>query len=185
VKISGGHRCLSKESEHTHSLSVGGQTWLLAEFDKDDSGYRIRLDGVKVPVRIIEEPGIDRPELVAEINGRVFVAKVLEKNGGEYVVRLNGRIFTISLDAVQATARGAKAEETSHGPVLVSAPMSGRVVSLNISTQSQVTSGQSLVVLEAMKMQNDIAAPKAGVVKEVYVQAGALVKAGDKLCLLQ
>ena len=176
---------MSKESEQTHSLSVGGQNWLLTEFDRDDRGYRIAVDGVKVPVRIIEEPGLDRPELVAQINGRVFVAKVLEKDGSKYVVRLNGRIFSVGLDVVQAAAQDAKAEETSHGPLLVSAPMSGRVVSLNISTQSHVTSGQSLVVLEAMKMQNDISAPKSGVVKEIYVQAGALVKAGDKLCLLQ
>lgn len=176
---------MSKDSEQTHSLSVSGQTWLLIEFDKDDNRYGLRVDGVKVPVRTIKEPGLDRPELVAEINGRVFIAKLLEKDGSEYVVRLNGRIFSVALDAVQAAARSAKTEETSHGPVLVSAPMSGRVVSLNISAQSQVTSGQSLVVLEAMKMQNDISAPKSGVVKEVYVQAGTLVKAGDKLCLLQ
>lgn len=176
---------MSKDSERTHSLSVSGQTWLLTELDKDDGGYKIRVDGVKVPVRIIEEPGLDRPELVAELDGRVFVAKVLEKDGSECVVRLNGRIFKVDLDAVQSAARGTRAEEISHGPVLVSAPMSGRVVSLNIQAQSKVTSGQSLVVLEAMKMQNDISAPKSGVVKEVYVQAGALVKAGDKLCLLQ
>ena len=176
---------MSKDSEQTHSLSVGGQTWLLTEFDRDDSGYRIRVDGVTVPVRIIEEPGLDRPELVAEINGRVFVANLLEKDVSEYVVRLNGRIFKVSFDALQAAAQRTRAEEIAHGPVLVSAPMSGRVVSLNISTQSSVTIGQSLVVLEAMKMQNDISAPKSGVVKEVYVQAGSLVKAGDRLCLLQ
>ena len=176
---------MSKDSEQTHSLNVGNRTWRLTEFERDDSGLRIRVDGVEVPLRIIAEPGTVHPELVSEINGRVFVARMLEKDGGEYVVQLNGRIFTVGLDAVQATPRDAKAEETSDAPMLVSAPMSGRVVSLNISAQSQVTSGQSLVVLEAMKMQNDISAPKSGVVKEVYVQAGTLVKAGDKLCLLE
>ena len=164
---------------------MDGRTWALTESEKHDSGYRIKIDGVRVPVRIIEEPGLDRPDLVAEINGRVFVAKLLEKDGSEYRVQLNGRIFSVGLDAVQAAAQGVKAEDTSQGPVLVSAPMSGRVVSLNISTESKVTSGQSLVVLEAMKMQNDISAPKSGVVKEIYIQAGTLVKAGDKLCLLQ
>ena len=176
---------MSKDSEQTHSLLVDGQAWLLVEFEKEDNGYKIKVDGVKVPVRIIEEPGLDHPELVAEINGRVFVAKVLEMDGGEYFVRLNGRVFRVSLDSTQATAQGGKIEESSLGPVLVSAPMSGRVVSLNVSTRSQVKSGQSLLVLEAMKMQNDISAPKAGVVKEVYVQSGALVKGGDKLCLLE
>ena len=176
---------MSKDSEQTHTVSVGGRTWLLMELEKEDSGYRIRVGDEKTRVRVIEEPRIDKAELVVEINGRVFVARVLEKNVGEYVVRLNGRTFSVGLDALQAAAQGARGEETSHGSVLVSAPMSGRVISLTISAHSQVTSGQSLLVLEAMKMQNDISAPKSGFVKEVYVQAGALVKAGDKLCLLQ
>ena len=176
---------MSKDSEHTHSLKVGGRTWTLTEPENENRGYRIKVEGAKIPVRIIEEPGLDRPELVAEINGRVFVASLLDKDAGEYVVQLNDRIFSVDLDPVQASTDNAKPEETSRGPVLVSAPMSGRVVSLNISMESKVTPGQSLVVLEAMKMQNDISAPKAGVVKGVYVQAGALVRAGDKLCLLQ
>ena len=176
---------MSKDSERAHSLNIDDRTWSLTEYEKNDGGYRVEVDGVRVPVRTIVEPALDRPDLVAEINGRVFVARVLQKDDGEYVVRLNGRIFNVGLDAIRAASQGAKHEEISDAPVIVSAPMSGRVVSLNVSTQSQVTSGQSLVVLEAMKMQNDISAPRSGIVKEVYVQAGALVKAGDKLCLLQ
>lgn len=176
---------MSKDSEQTHSLSVDGRAHILSEVDRDDGGYTIKVDDVKVPIRIVEEPGVDHADLVAEINGRLFFAKVLEKDGTEHVVRLNGRIFRVGLDSVRAAAQLASPEESSQGPVLVSAPMGGRVVSLNISVQSQVTSGQSLVVLEAMKMQNDISAPKSGVVKVVYVQAGALVKAGDKLCVLE
>lgn len=172
---------MSKDSEQTHTVNIGGRTWTLTE----DNRHRITVEGAKLPVTIIREPGLDDTQLVAEINGRVLVAEILEKDGSEYVVRLNGRIFGVSLDSVQAAAQRVKAEEGSQGPVLVSAPMSGRVVSLNISLESKVTSGQSLVVLEAMKMQNDISAPKSGIVKEVYVQTGALVRAGDKLCLLQ
>jgi biotin carboxyl carrier protein len=63
--------------------------------------------------------------------------------------------------------------------------MSGRIVSLKASPNTSVTKGQPLAVLEAMKMENEIAAPKTGIVKEVYVQSGALVKGGDKLCLLE
>lgn len=176
---------MSKDSEQAHNLVVGGRPWVLTEFGSNNSPFRMRVDGVNVRVRIIEEPGPDRPELVAEINGRILVAKLLEKDEDEYVVRLNGRTFRLGLDAIQARAQDAKAEDTSQGPVVVSAPMSGRVVSLNVSRESKVTSGKSLVVLEAMKMQNDISAPRSGIVKEIYVQAGTLVKAGDKLCLLE
>lgn len=176
---------MSKDFEQTHNIKVGGRNWPVTESERHDSGYRIKVDGVRVPVKIIGEPGLDGPDLVAEINGRVFVARVLQKDDIEYTVRLNSRVFSVSLDAIQIAVRGPKTEEDSQGPVLVAAPMSGRVVSLNISKESKVTSGQSLVVLEAMKMQNDISAPRSGIVKELYVQAGALVKAGDKLCLLE
>lgn len=176
---------MSKDSEKTHTLTFSGRNWSLTEYADNDGGYRISVDRVKVPIRILAEPSLDNPEVVAEINGRVFATRLLERNGAEYVVRMNDRIFNVGLDAVQAATQSTRGKETSRGPVLVSAPMSGRVVSLNISRESQVTSGQSLVVLEAMKMQNDISAPKSGVVKEIYVQAGTLVKAGEKLCLLQ
>jgi biotin carboxyl carrier protein len=63
--------------------------------------------------------------------------------------------------------------------------MSGRIVSLKASPNTSVDKGQPLAVLEAMKMENEIVAPKTGIVNEVYVQPGALVKAGDKICLLQ
>jgi biotin carboxyl carrier protein len=62
--------------------------------------------------------------------------------------------------------------------------MSGRIVSLKASPNASVTKGQPLAVLEAMKMENEIASPKTGIVKEVYVKPGALVKAGEQLCLV-
>jgi biotin carboxyl carrier protein len=63
--------------------------------------------------------------------------------------------------------------------------MSGRIVSLKASPNTSVTKGQPLAVLEAMKMENEIVSLKTGIVKEVYVKPGTLVKAGDKLCLLE
>jgi biotin carboxyl carrier protein len=66
----------------------------------------------------------------------------------------------------------------------VSSPMAGKIASVKARVDSKVQEGQSLMVLEAMKMQNDIASPKTGVVKELYVKHGDLVKAGDRLCLV-
>ena len=62
--------------------------------------------------------------------------------------------------------------------------MAGKIASVRASVDSKVEEGQSLMVLEAMKMQNEIASPKTGIVKELYVKKGDLVKAGDKLCLV-
>ena len=65
------------------------------------------------------------------------------------------------------------------------APMAGRIVALKTAVGSQAGEGDALVVLEAMKMENEVASPRRGIVKELYVKPGDLVKAGDRLCLVQ
>ena len=174
-----------KDSERSHQITVNGRTWQLTEFENEGAEYWINVSGEKFSARIIREPEIDRPDLVAKIGDRTLTAKIVGKDGAQFIVKLNGRSLRFNLDTGQAKSRNEKSKAVSQGPILVSAPMSGRVVSLNVALGLTVGLGHSLVVLEAMKMQNDIAAPKAGKVMEIYVHAGALVKAGDKLCLLQ
>ena len=77
--------------------------------------------------------------------------------------------------AAPATAGGAK----------VTCPLPGTVISLNVKEGDTVTAGQTLVVLEAMKMENNIDAERGGVVKQVLVQAGATVMEGDVLLVIE
>jgi biotin carboxyl carrier protein len=62
--------------------------------------------------------------------------------------------------------------------------MAGKIASVKASVDAKVEEGQSLMILEAMKMENEIASPKSGTLKELYVKHGDLVKAGDRLCLI-
>jgi biotin carboxyl carrier protein len=62
--------------------------------------------------------------------------------------------------------------------------MPGTIIDIDVNVGDQVTRGQKLLVLEAMKMENEIVAPHDGTVSEVCVQAGALVNAGDTLVIL-
>jgi len=71
------------------------------------------------------------------------------------------------------------------GPVTVRSPMAGKIVGVKASTGAFIEEGEPLIMLEAMKMENVIAAPKRGTVKQVYVQTGALAKPGDKLVLIE
>ena len=66
----------------------------------------------------------------------------------------------------------------------VVAPMPGTVLQVNVSTGDNVTKGQTLLVLEAMKMENEIMAPADGVVQEVNITQGVSVNAGDTLIVL-
>jgi biotin carboxyl carrier protein len=177
---------LSKDSKQIHRLTVNGKTWAVTELEKQTLTQEIRVDGEELSVRIIREPTFDQPDLVANINGKVLIArKEEERDGDGYLIRLNGRLFKVSLEGKEQLHQNAGMSEIVLGPVVITAPMSGRIVSLKVSPNKSVEKGQPLATLEAMKMENEIAAPKTGIVREVYVQSGALVKAGDKLCVLE
>lgn len=66
----------------------------------------------------------------------------------------------------------------------VTAPMTGRIVSVKVKKGDQVKDDQVLCIIEAMKMENEINAPKAGTVKEVYVSEGSPVNEGDALLVI-
>jgi biotin carboxyl carrier protein len=177
---------LSKDSKQTHRLTVNGRTWAITEVEKHGITQKIIINHEELSVRILREPTVDQPDLVANINGKVLVSRREEdRDGSAYLIRLNGRLLNVSLEEREQPLQNAGISETVLGPVVITAPMSGRIVSLKASPNTFVNKGQPLAVLEAMKMENEIAAPKTGIVNEVYVQSGALVKAGDKICLLQ
>jgi pyruvate carboxylase len=176
---------LSKESKQIRRLAVNGRTWAITEVEKQGLTQKIIINSEELSVRILREPTDDQPDLVANINGKVLIARrEEERDGSDYLIRLNGRLLKVSLEGREQSSQDPGISETIIGPVVITAPMSGRIVSLKASLNTSVTKGQPLAVLEAMKMENEIASPKTGIVKEVYVKPGALVKAGEQLCLV-
>jgi biotin carboxyl carrier protein len=175
---------LSKDSKQIRRLTVNGRTWVITDVEKQGITQKIKINDEELSVRILREPTDDQPDLVANINGKVLIARREERDGTDYVIRLNGRLLKVSLEGREHLPQDEGISETVIGPVVITAPMSGRIVSLKASPNTSVTKGQPLAVLEAMKMENEIASPKTGIVKEVYVKPGALVKAGEQLCLV-
>lgn len=66
----------------------------------------------------------------------------------------------------------------------VTAPMSGKIVNVFVSEGEKVEDGQTVLVLEAMKMENDVVAPQDGTVEKILVKEGQMVNAGDELITL-
>ncbi len=113
---------------------------------------------------------------------RVSVEKRQDRD--DYIVELNGRPIVAKIEKETTLVDRAESDKVE-GPILINSPMAGKIASVKTSVGAMVEEGQALVVLEAMKMENEIAAPKRGTVKEVYVQPGSLARPGDRLVLIE
>jgi biotin carboxyl carrier protein len=80
--------------------------------------------------------------------------------------------------------RRAVGKFTAEGPQRVDAPMPGKVVRVLVKQGDEVAEGQGLVVVEAMKMENELKSPKAGKVVELHAVEGAAVESGAKLVVV-
>jgi len=114
------------------------------------------------------------------IEGRSYQATVLAPG----TIQVNDRIFSVELfDPRELRARSTAG--ASHGRQNVVAPMPGKVVRLLAAVGEPIEAGQGLIVVEAMKMQNEMKAPKAGIVVEIKTKAGATVTAGEILIVIE
>ena len=71
------------------------------------------------------------------------------------------------------------------GPAVISSPMPGKVVAVLVEEGQEVEEGQGLVVVEAMKMENELQSPRAGVVKGLSAEEGVAVDGGASLCTIE
>lgn len=142
--------------------------------------YQVTLDGE--PLEVDFQPaGRDFVSLI--VDGRSYEAGVVRQPDG-YTVALRGATFDIELKDA-ARGEGALARPRAAGPTGIKAPMPGRVVRVLVAAGEQVESGQALLVMEAMKMENELKAPRAGLVREVRVGERQAVETGALLLVLE
>lgn len=109
--------------------------------------------------------------LIDDLSSRVYVAQ--DRENRYFLVE--GRQFIIK-DPTEEVESFRKGEErTPEGTLLVKAPMPGKVIKICVSGKEEVRKNQTLAIVEAMKMENEIKAPMDGAIKEIHVAAGDLV----------
>lgn len=114
------------------------------------------------------------------LDGHSYNVEV-EKDGGEYRVTTRGELFSFRVfDEYLQSAE----DESAAGEAVITAPMPGLVARVLVEEGDQVKPGQGLLVLEAMKMQNEIMATGSGTVREVAVEQGRTVMTGDTLVVI-
>ena len=165
----------------TFTIDTGGSR---RSVDVRRSGDRliVTVDGqaAEVDARRIGERwsllrGFSSDEIAVEVRGT-----------GELILHVNGVAVPVTV-ARPRSSRSRPGREGAHGggPVSVSAPMPGRIVKVLVKPGERVAQRQGLIVVEAMKMENELRSPRAGTVKDVRVAEGALVEANTVLMVVE
>jgi len=129
---------------------------------------------------LIADEGLD-----ARASRRSYDVAFERERDGDLVVHVNRAAVPVSLPWRQSGSAGRKRRSSSRsGTGHVVAPMPGRVVSVLVEPGDEVAERQAVAVLEAMKMQNEVRASRAGVVTDVRVQQGSTVDAGAVLVVI-
>ena len=146
--------------------------------------WRCRLDGEEIDVDVVQTtPGV----LSLLIHGKSIEVQRERMEGEEdrdLRLAIRGRRFAAEVRDPRAL-RSRRADAESQGPKKVTAPMPGKVIRRLVEEGQQVESGAALIVIEAMKMQNEIKSPKAGTVRQLSIAEGAAVNAGDVLAIIE
>lgn len=104
---------------------------------------------------------------------------------GRLAVRVGETVYPLELlDERRLRLRHATGKFSAEGPQRVDAPMPGKIVRVLVKVGDEVAEGQGLVVVEAMKMENELKSPKAGKVSELHAVEGAAVESGAKLVVV-
>jgi biotin carboxyl carrier protein len=159
-----------------------------ATVERHGSVYRITLDCREHPVDAAALADGLTSLLVGgdqyEVGVEPIAARGADPGAGDrYLVTVAGDTAeeVVVLDPLAHLARRTRGGGASAGRGPVAAPMPGRVVAVLVEEGTEVAAGQGIVVVEAMKMENEIAAERAGTVTRIHVETGQAVEGGDPL----
>jgi len=129
---------------------------------------------------------VPRPGSSSLLIGGISYLVDLKEENGQTLVEIGGETFRLRVEEeVRARFRGQIAPASRRGGQVVKAPMPGKVVSVLVGVGDQVKAGAGLIVIEAMKMENELRATAAGDVREIRVAPGEAVTAGQVLVVIE
>jgi biotin carboxyl carrier protein len=170
----------------TFEIEVNGHTRSVAVEQAGPGRFRVTVDGVEHFVDAFRV-GEFALSMIVDGDGAVSrEAQVVPGSApGEALIWLDGRTVAAAIDGRRRRRSRDEGGSGADGVQTVVAPMPGRIVRVLVEPGDDVAVRQPLVVVEAMKMENELRSPKAGRVKDVSVAAGTSVEAGRVLVVIE
>jgi biotin carboxyl carrier protein len=150
---------------------------------RDGRHFNVLLDGheQRVDAALIE-PG--RWSLLIGSSPVSREVRVRNDRRGQWTVLIQGAAIAVTLKDAKRRSTSIGGMAPDEGPAHITAPMPGKIVRLLVAPGDAVEPGQGVVVVEAMKMENELRAPRAGRVLQVSVREGTSVEAGTTLLVI-
>ena len=170
-----------------YSLVIGGRTREVT-LQRQGAGWRVTVDGEALDVHAAEVDGARLSIVLGDGagSGRGVPAVVVPgRESGDLLVAVDGRTMPVRVVAPERSRKRSGAGTDGTGPQRIVAPMPGKVVRVLVKPGDTVTARQGLVVVEAMKMENELRAARAGTVATVSVAEGQSVDAGAVLAVVE
>ena len=163
----------------TYDIAIDGKNYRL-DLNRQEGGWSCRLDGREVEVDAV----LARPDVLSlRIGNQAYEVKC-ERVGGDLHLWVGSVRFAAEVRDPRSL-RGRVRAVDDHGPKKLTAPMPGKIVRVLVRQGDAVETGAGVLVMEAMKMQNEIKSPKKGMIQKILVSEGAAVNAGDVLAIVE
>jgi biotin carboxyl carrier protein len=163
-----------------YEVTVDGKPHRL-ELERAQDLWRCRFDGQEI---LVDAVMTRRDVLSLLVDGHSYEIK-REQGAIDLHMWVGNTRFGVEVRDPRSLRSRKDAAGDEKGPRKLVAPMPGRIVRVLVKEKSEVEAGQGVVVVEAMKMQNEIKSPKKGMVQKVLAAEGANVNAGDVLAIVE
>lgn len=166
---------------------------LVTEIEGEKLELEIKRDGSRVVAALdgrhyeMEARDIRAGVYLLFVEGRVYECRVNRRDAGHgsTEVMVGIQAYTVTLTDPKRLRASSQSGAHSDGTAQIVAPMPGKVVRVLVEQGALVEAGAGVIVVEAMKMQNEMKSPKAGIITSVNVKAGATVNGGDVLAVVE
>ncbi len=165
----------------TYDVVVDGKTRQV-ELTRGEKTWQCKVDGHEIEV---DAALTARDVLSVLVDGKAYEIKRERSLQGELHMVIGSARYAVDVQDPRSLRTRRSVAGSEAGPQRVKAPMPGKIVRILVDEQDEVKAGQGIIVMEAMKMQNEMKSPKDGKVQKILTAEGSTVNAGDTLAIVE